>query len=573
MSEVKPAGRSRWLFPWVAGFKTSWIPRDVVAGIALGVVMIPQGMAYAELAGVPAVAGLYATMGAIIGYALLGSSRQLVIGPDSSTSTLMAASLLPIIGAGASPEQALGAAAMLAMTAGVFLLLAGFAKAGIIANFISKSVLVGYLNALALTILVKQLPKILGIDVGADATIPAAIEIIQNLGSTQMLSLAVGLGCIVIIFGFQRFMPKIPGSLVAVVAALIASSLLNLADQGVAVVGSVPSGLPSLSFPDVGFSDLGLYLVPALGIALMGFADTTATSQLFADRNKYDVDSNRDLFGLGAASFVSGLFGGLPVSASDSRTAVANNAGGKSQVANLVGVAVIGLVLAFFATLLEPLPSAALGAVVITAGLSLFDIKTFQRLWQESRTDFWTGLVAFVGAILFGLLAGIILAVLLSLWNVLLKSAKTDLVVLARSDVDNAWQNIERMTDGRTVPGATVVRWEAALYFGNSKGFSQQVKQLINASDPPPKWLIFDAEATSDMDFTGATVLDGLLDFLSSRGVTFVVAEPNGKMRESLSIFGLEQRIGTDHIFPSVDTSVTGYLATTKSESDAMKQG
>jgi high affinity sulfate transporter 1 len=547
--------------PWRAGFQRAWIPRDVVAGIALGVVMVPQGMAYATLAGLPPEVGLYATMGAIVGYAVLGSSRQLVVGPDSSTSTLLAASLISIVGAGAAADALTGTAALIALMAGGLLLVGGLLKAGIIASFISKPVLVGYMNALAVTILVGQAPKILGYDVEADGVIPSAIELVRNIGDTQLLPLAVGTGCLVIIFGLRRVAPRIPGALVAVVIALIVSAALDLADQGLDVVGELPAGLPSIALPTGEFNELGLLLLPAFAVALMGFADTTVTSTVFAERNGYRVDANKDLNGLGTASVFSGLVGGLPVSASDSRTAVANEAGGKSQVTNLVGMVVIGLILMFFSSALAPLPSAALGAVVISAGVGLFDVRTFRELWAQNRQDFWTGVVAFAGALVLGLLPGIVIAVVLSLWNVLMSAARTSLVVLARSEVTNAWQNIQRLPEGRTLPGLVVVRWESALFFGNAQGFTDQVRDLIETSAQPPEWIVLDAEATSYADFTGTSSVRQLIDFLHGRQITFAVAEANGRLTQALQVSGVEAAIGQDLVFPSVDEAAKAYMA------------
>lgn len=553
-----PGGLRKWLFPWSAGYQRAWLPKDLIAGIALGVVMIPQGMAYAELAGLPAVTGLYATIAAIIGYALLGSSRQLVVGPDSSTSTLVAAAMLAIVGVGASTDQLIAGAAFMAIMSGVILVLGGVLKAGVIANFLSKPVLVGYLNALALTIIVKQLPKILGYKVEAEDIIPAALEMVRKLPQTVPLSVIVGVACLVIIFIFKRWIPRIPGALVAVVLATVASALLGFQAMGLKVVGVVPSGLPSLAFPQINLADFAGYLFPAFAIALMGFADTAVASELFADRNKYEVDANRDLYGLGAASLLSGLFGGFAVSASDSRTAVAENSGGKTQIVNIVGAAVIALILLFFSGILQPLPSAALGAVVISAGITLIDIKTFKRAWNERKSDFWIGMIAFIGAVVLGLLPGIIIAVLLSLWNVLMSGARAELVVLSRSEVSNLWRNIKRQPDGYTLPGLTVVRWESGLFFGNSRGFERQVKAL--ATQAKPKWIVFDAEATGDADFTATMMLEGLVSRLKEDGITFAIAEPNGRMLESLQRAGLEAVISADRIFPSVDAAMKAYL-------------
>jgi len=557
----KTDGRFSWLMPWRAGFQTSWIPRDIVAGVALGVMMVPQGMAYATLAGLPPETGLYATMAAIVGYALLGSSRQLVVGPDSSTSTLLAAALVPIVGAGAAVDLLTGTAAMIALLAGGILLLAGLLKAGIIANFISKAVLVGYMNALAITIIVNQAPKILGYSVESSDVLPAAWEILTNLGKTDPLTFAIGAGCLVIIFGLRRIAPQIPGALVAVVVALVLSALFDWADQGVPVVGDLPAGLPTIGLPSANMGQFSVLVLAAFAVALMGFADTTVTSTVFAERGRYRVDANQDLYGLGAASALSGMAGGLTISASDSRTAVAAAAGGKSQAANLVGVVVIGVILVFFASLLAPLPSAALGAVVISAGVALFDVKTFRALWVQNRPDFWTGIVALIGALTLGLLPGIVLAVFLSLWILLMRAATTSTAVLARSDVDNAWQNIQRLPRGRILPGLLVIRWESGLIFPNARGFSDQVKELVESSAEPVAWVLYDAEATSDADFTGTATLLELIRFLDERGATFVVAEPNGRVREELEVSGVVSAVGPEHVYPSVDVAARAYLA------------
>ncbi len=543
----------------------------MVAGIALGVVMVPQGMAYATLAGLPPEVGLYATMAAIIGYSLLGSSRQLVVGPDSSTSTIVAAALVSIVGAGAAADVLTGTAAAIALIAGGILMLAGLAKAGVIASFISKPVLIGYLNALAVTILVDQAPKLLGIDTEAEGIIPKAFGVVTHLGDAQVLSVVVGVGCLAIIFGLKRIAPKIPGTLVAVVIALVASAALDLQSAGLAVVGDLPPGLPAIALPIDAMGDLGLLLLPAFAVAIMGFADTTVTSTVFAERSHYRVDANKDLLGLGAASAFSGLVGGLSVSASDSRTAVAESAGGRSQVANLVGVVVIGIILVFFSTVLAPLPSAALAAVVISAGISLFDLATFRAMARQQRIDFWTGVVAFVAALVYGLLPGIVIAVGLSLFAVLMTAARTRLVVLARSDTQDAWQNVKRLPSGRTVPGLLVVRWESALFFGNAQGFTGQVKDLVDAADSPVSWVLFDAEATSDADFTGTSALHDLVVSLRDRGVTFAVAEGNGRLMDALRISGIVELVGPDRVYPSVDNGAADFIAKHGSGGDAKR--
>ena len=347
---------------------------------------------------------------------------------------------------------------------------------------------------------------------------------------------------------------------IAVVVALVVSAALDLQEEGLSVVGELPAGLPSIAVPVDAFSEFGLLLLPAFAVAVMGFADTTVTSTVFAERGRYKVDANKDLMGLGAASTLSGLAGGLTVSASDSRTAVGESAGGKSQVTNLIGAVVIGIILVFFSTLLAPLPSAALAAVVIAAGLGLFDFSTFRAMAHQQRSDFWTGVVAFAGALVLGLLPGIVIAVVLSLFNVLMSAARTQLVVLARSEVRNVWRNAERFEGGRQVPGLLVVRWESALFFGNASGFAEQVKEAVDSSEVPVVEVLFDAEATSYADFTGTSSLQGLITYLRDNGVVFAIAEANGRLMGSLDVSGNAELIGTDRIYASVDTGAADYI-------------
>jgi MFS superfamily sulfate permease-like transporter len=384
---------------------------------------------------------------------------------------------------------------------------------------------------------------------------------VRRLGETRILPLVVGGSCLLIIFVLQRVAPRVPGALVAVVLALVASTVLDLQSRGLAVVGELPAGLPSLSVPVDALTSFGSsMLLPAFAVAVMGFADTTVTSSIFSERGRYQVDANKDLLGLGAASALSGLAGGLPVSASDSRTAVADTTGGRSQITNITGAVVIGAILVFFAAVLAPLPSAALSAVIIAAGVSLFDLATFRAMLRQSRPDFWTGMVAFGGALVLGLLPGIILAVVLSLFNVLMSAARTQLVVLGRGEIGNVWRNVERDPSARVVPGLLVVRWESSLFFGNGQGFAEQVKALVDEAENPVEWVVFDAEATSYADFTGTSALRELVVSLRERGVTFAVAEPNGRFLDALEASGCAELIGSDNLHPSVDLSVRAYV-------------
>ena len=545
--------------PWARGYQRAWLRSDVIVGIALGFVVIPQGMAYAELAGMPLVTGLYATILAVVGYAILGSSRQLVVGPDSSTSTLVAAAVIGIAGAGAAPDRYAAVATGIAIVAGVILLVGSFLKLGLIAAFLSRPVLAGYLNGLSITIIVGQLPKILGVSAKGDDPITKLGQIVANLADLQLAPLAVGIVSLAALLVLPRVLPKIPAALIVIVVAIIAVPVLGL-DQGqLSLVGVIPQGLPMPSIPALQPGDVSAMVGPAAAIALMGFADTTLTAQLFARRNSYRVDANKDLMGLGLGSLLSGLFGGFGISGSDSRTAVAERAGGRTQMANLVAVAVVALVLVFASGLLRTLPYAVLAAIIVSAALGLFDFRTFQRARRQERVSFWLGIVALVGTLLLGLLPGIILAVMLSLTMVLLRGASARLVVLGRGETADDWRDVEKVPTAIVVPGALVVRYQAELFFANAERFRSQLEEAIAAAPEPVRWVILDAESTGYVDYSALEMLAELTESLDRAGIRLAVASATGATEVALMTAGLTPRLVEGRLFGTVDGALRAY--------------
>jgi high affinity sulfate transporter 1 len=553
---LRPADRGRRLIvPWAQGFDRSWLRGDLVAGLALGFVLIPQGMAYADLAGMPLVAGLYATILAIIGYAILGSSRQLVIGPDSSTSTLVAASVVAIVGANAAPERYIAIATGLAVVSGIVLFLAALLKMGAISALISRPVLVGYLNGLAITIIVGQLPKILGYKAAGEGPIEKLGAIIGGLSQTLTTPLIVGIVSLVVLLGLPRIAPRIPAALVVIIAAIVLVPVLGL-DQGqLALVGQIPSGLPSLSVPDLQTGDVSLLIGSAVAIAFMGFADTSVASEVFARRGGYRVDANKDLMGLGLASILSGLFGGFAVSGSDSRTAVSERSGGRSQVANLIAIGVVALVLMFASGVLKTLPYAVLAAVIVAAAIGLFDVPTLRAAWRQERSSFWLAITALVGTLVLGLLPGILLAVLLSLGVVLMRSAKTRIVVEGRGDSADDWRDVSKVPTAITVPGVLVIRYQSPLFFANADGFRSAVEDLIDGAETPVRTVVFDAAATSYADFSAVGVLADLVDDLDARDITLAIADATGATEQAIEKAGLVDRLASARMFPTVDAA------------------
>ncbi|MGZ8662014.1 MAG: SulP family inorganic anion transporter, partial [Actinomycetota bacterium] len=466
-------------------YERAWLSKDVVAGLVLTALLVPQGMAYAELAGLPPITGLYTTILCLIAYAMVGPSKILVLGPDSSLGPLIAATILPIIGADGDPAQAVALASMLAILVGAIMLLAGAAKLGFIADLLSKPTQIGYMNGLALTILVGQLPKLFGFSVDADGFLPELKGFVQGVsnGETVTSALAVGVFALAVILGLQRAMPKVPSVVVAVVLSILAVQVFDLTASGVKVVGSLPSGFPPFTIPRVGLGDLPLLIGGALGIVFVALADTISTASAFAARAGDRVHGNQEMIGIGAANVAAGFFQGFPVSTSGSRTAVAEQAGAKSQVAGLVGAGAIVLILVAAPGLLRNLPQPALAAVVIAASLSLADVAGVVRLWTLRRTEAWLALAAFLAVTLLGVLPGIGIAVALSILNVFRRVWWPHQAILGDTPELPGFHDLEMHPDGETTPGLVIFRFDAPLIFANARTFREQVHELAEAPD------------------------------------------------------------------------------------------
>ena len=407
----------------VASYQRAWLPRDVVAGLVLASLLVPQGMAYAELAGLPAITGLYTSILCLVAYAIFGPSRILVLGPDSSLGPMIAATILPLVAAGGDPAKAITYASMLALMVGAMMVIGARAGLGFIADLLSNPIQVGYMNGLALTIFVGQLPKLFGFSVDADGLIGETVGFVQGVmaGEAVPAALAIGVFSLAVMVVLGRWLPAIPGVLVAVVAAMVLAFGLDLAARGVELVGVLPAGLPPFSIPLVELSALPILFAGAIAIAVVSLADTISVSSAFAARTGEEVHANQEMVGIGAANIGAGLFGGFAVSTSSSRTAVAQRAGAKSQLTGLVGAAVIAVMLVFLPGLFQYMPQPTLAAVVIVASVSLADIPATRRLWTRRRAEFGLSMAAFLGVALFGVLPGIAIAVVLSILAVFLR--------------------------------------------------------------------------------------------------------------------------------------------------------
>jgi high affinity sulfate transporter 1 len=561
----------------LTSYKISWLRSDVVAGIVLCTLLVPQGMAYAELAGLPPITGLYTTVLCLLGYAVFGPSRILVLGPDSALGSMIAATILPIIGSKGSPEQAIALASILALMVGAMMIIAGIAKLGFVADLLSKPTQIGYMNGLALTILIGQLPKLFGFSVDANGLVNEASAFVHGLISGEAVGAAVAIGLLSLglILALGRWLPRVPAILVAVLVAIASSVVFELSAHGVKLVGPLPQGFPPLVVPSISsITDLPLLFVGALGIALVALTDTISTASAFADRSGQEVDGNGEMIGIGVANVAAGFFQGFPASTSASRTAVAEQAGAKTQITGLFGAAAIVLMLVFAPWLLQNLPQPVLAAIVIAAALSLADIPATVRLWRQRRVEFLLSITAFLGVALLGVIQGIALAVALSILNVFRKVWWPYQTTLGRVPGLDGHHDRQQHPDAEELPGLVIFRFDAPLLFANARTFRDQIRRLAGAA-PRPLWIVIAAEPMTDIDTTAADMLEDLNEELNARGIFLVFAELKDPVRKKLERYELIGPLNPNHFFPTIAAAVdtfcqeTGAEWTPPKESDA----
>jgi high affinity sulfate transporter 1 len=552
--------RTPWLVPSLRGYARGWLPRDLIAGLVLSALLVPQGMAYAELAGLPPVTGLYTSILCLVGYAVVGPSRILVLGPDSALGPMIAAVILPLVGADGDPARAVLLASALAVVTGLLMVGAGFGRLGYVADLLSKPTINGYMSGLALTILVGQLPKLLGFSVDSDSFLGDVAGAVQGIagGDVVLAAAAIGILSLVVILVLGAWLPKVPAVLVAVVLAMALSVGLDLQAHGVKVIGTLPQGLPSLHVPLLNLPDLGLIVAGALGIALVALADTISTATSFAERADEEVDGNREMIGIGTANIAAGLFQGFPVSTSGSRTAVAERAGARTQLTGLVGAVMIAAMLVAFPSLLAPLPQPTLGAIVIAAALSLFDIPAVMKLRKQRRGDFLVFLAAFLGVALLGVLPGIAIAIVTSVGAVFGRIWRPYTAVLGKVEGMPGLHDRTSYPDAAVVPGCTVYRFDAPLIFANAGTFRREVRALA-AAEPKPRWIVVAAEPMTDVDTTACDMLEDLATDLAEAGIELHVAELKDPVREKVDRFGLSHVLPAERFHPTVNDAVRDY--------------
>jgi len=541
-------------------YQTAWLPRDIMAGLVLTTVLVPVGIAYSVASGLPGICGLYATIAGLLAYALFGPSRILVLGPDSSLAALILAVVLPL--SAGSPQRAMALAGMVALVSGVLCVLAGVARLGFVTELLSKPIRYGYMNGIALTVIASQLPALFGFQVKADGLLDEVRQFALDLlaAKTNFTALAVGAGALMAILLLKRF-PRLPGVLMAVAGATGIVGLCDLAGRaGVAVLGPLPQGLPALAWPGVGQGDIGPVLLGGLAVALVSFADTSVLSRTYAVRTGAFVDPNQEMVGLGAANLAAGLFQGLAISASASRTPVAEAEGARTQLTGVVGALAVAALLLVAPGLLRNLPVSALAAVVIASALGLIEIADMRRIWRIQRWEFWLSIGCLLGVALLGAIPGIGLAIVIAVVEFLWDGWRPHSAVMGRVDGVKGYHDIARHPEARVVPGLVLFRWDAPLFFANAELFRDRVLDAVAGSPTPVRWLVVGAEPITSVDVTSADTLDALDKTLHDAGIELCFAEMKGPVKDKLKRFGLFSRLGEEHFFATVGEAVARYL-------------
>lgn len=559
---VQQRGWRRWLpgLHTLLHYRLGWLPRDIAAGLVLTSMLVPVGIAYAEASGVAGIYGLYATIVPLLAYALFGPSRILVLGPDSALTAVILAVVLPL--SGGDPLRAITLASMMAVVAGLTCIAAGLLRLGFITELLSKPIRYGYMNGIALSVVISQTPKLLGFSIDSQGPLQDIWAIVGGVLDAQFnwASLAIGGGTLALILLLRRF-KRLPGILIAVTLATLAVELLDLARHGANVLGELPQGLPGFTLPWLSGIDLSAVVLGGVAAALVAFADTSVLSRTYAARSGRHVDPNQEMVGLGAANLIGGFFQGFPISSSSSRTPVAEAAGAQTQMAGMVGALAVALLLVAAPNLMQHLPTSALAAVVIAAVIGLFEVRDLMRIYRVQQWEFWLSMACFAGVATFGAIPGIGIAVLLAVIEFLWDGWRPHYAVLGQVDGVRGFHDIQRHPEARLIPGLLLLRWDAPLFFANAEQFQQCVLQAITRSPTPVRRLVIAAEPVTSIDVTSADMLAELEQMLAEAGIELHFAEVKGPVKDKFRRFGLLRENREQRIQPTVGAAVDAYLA------------
>jgi high affinity sulfate transporter 1 len=554
------------LIHWLPGlgtlrrYETAWLPHDVFAGVVLATMLVPVGIAYAAASGLPGIYGLYATIVPLLVYALFGPSRILVLGPDSALAAVILGVVTPL--SGGDPLRAVTLAGMMAVVSGAVCILAGLARLGFVTELLSTPIRYGYMNGIALTVLISQVPKLLGFSIKSEGPLRDLWAIADGIleGRTNWVAFAIGLATLTTILLLKNS-KRLPGILIAVVGATIIVSALDLAGvHDVKVLGPLPQGLPGFAIPWIGYNDIIPVLIGGCAIAMVSFADTSVLSRAYAVRLGTRVDPNQEMVGLGAANLAAGFFQGFPISSSSSRTPVAEAAGARTQLTSVVGALAIALLLLVAPNLLQHLPSAALAAVVIAAAIGLIEVADLKRIYRIQRWEFWLAIACFVGVAVLGVIPGIGLAIAIAIAEFLWDGWRPHSAVLGRAYGVKGYHDMKRYPDARRIPGLVLFRWDAPLFFANAEFFRERALDAVATSPTPVRWLVVAAEPVTSVDVTACDMVAELDKALHARGIELCFAEMKDPVKDKLKRFGLFAQLGESYFFPTIGVAVSRYL-------------
>ncbi len=544
----------------VSDYRAAWFPRDVMAGVVLATMLVPVGIAYALASGVPGIYGLYATIVPLLAYALFGPSRILVVGPDSSLAPVILAVVLPL--SGGDGMRAVALASMMAVISGLVCVLIGVLRLGFVTELLSKPIRYGYMNGIALTVLISQVPKLFGFSIDEAGPLRDLARITEGVsgGKVNWTSFAVGIGTLAAILLLKPYR-RVPGLLLAVVAAMIVVGVMSLdVTAGVKVLGPLPQGLPTFALPIIHFAHLKDVIIGGCAVAMVAFADTSVLSRTYAARIGTPVNPNQEMIGLGAANLTAGFFQGFPISSSSSRTPIAEAAGSKTQLTGVVGAVVVALLLMFAPNLLKNLPDSALAAVVIAAAIGLFEVRDLRRIFRIQQWEFWLSIVCFAGVAVFGVIPGIGIAIAIAVIEFLWDGWRPHFAVLGRADGVRGYHDIKRYPAARRIPGLVLFRWDAPLFFANAELFHQRILDAIDESPTSVRRIIVTAEPVTSIDVTSADMLADLERALTNSGIELRFAEMKDPVKDKLKRFGLFDRFGAAHFYPTIGSAVDAYL-------------
>ncbi|TCC63377.1 SulP family inorganic anion transporter [Kribbella pittospori] len=549
----------------LSGYQRAWLARDIIAGLTLSAVAIPEVMGYTSIAGTPIVTGLYTIIFPTILFALLGSSRLLVVGADSATAAVLAAGLTGLGIAGVTPGSPdwLAFTSLTALVCGVLLILARLLRLGFIGDFLSASVLIGFLTGVGIQVLSGQIPDLLGVSKGSGNWFEQQWHWISSLSSISVGTFAFGLATIVTIVVFKRFLPVVPGAIVAVVLLTAISAVTDASTHDVAVVGAVKGGFPPLGLPSgISWSDVTKVLPTALSCVVLIIAQSAATSRSFAFKHGDAVDINRDIVGLSGASLAAGLSGTFVVNGSPTKTEILDEQKGRTQLANLTMAAVALLFTLFFTGLLADMPKAVLAGIVFLIGVSLIDLPGLKRLWRRRQDEFIVALITAITVFAVGVEQGIILAIVLSLLDVVRRQYTPGDFVIGQDEAGEPTYQ-PAVPGAQSLPGLVVFRYDAELFFANANRFADHLESVISAAPDPVRWVALDCGGIDDIDYSAGVTLANLVKYSRARNARFVLVQPDIQLLATLRAYGTLDTIGEDNVFPTLEDAFRAYQADT----------